>query len=89
METYYATKKLRILHVRTLKESASFLYFQLEANEGLAFYSTIESGQGLNFREISITSPVELSSELDNLLEHFSKQHQLEIIQESIIIDSP
>lgn len=83
-----AHQKLRQLTIRLTKEASSFLYFQLESNEGLAFYSTLESSVGQEFRDLQITHTIEFQEEVNNLLTHFQKQYPLEILEEKEITNS-
>ena len=49
--------------IRVPKKDSAFLYFQLEANEGLCFYSTLESSLGQPYRDIEIKGHTSLETE--------------------------
>jgi hypothetical protein len=66
--------------VRLSKEESSFLYFTMEANEGLCFYSTIEHKIGQTYRDVEIYSPILLYPELLRLLEALKSEIKFEII---------
>lgn len=59
--------------VRVSKEDSSFLYFTLEANEGLCFYSTLKSSEGTNFRDVEIYVPTDLQKNLISELGYLEK----------------
>lgn len=77
------TQKLYHLIIRVPKEHSAFTYFQLEANEGLAFYSTLEHQTGQTYRDIDLKGPLELESEVRRLLDFLSKSFLIEIIHDS------
>ncbi len=79
--------KLRHLILRVAKDQAAFLYFQLEANEGLAFYSTLDQSLKESFRDIELFSPMSLEPELNHFLEAIHPQVNPLIILDEIIDD--
>lgn len=82
-KTYQATKQLRELTVRVRKKDSSFLYFMLESNEGIAFYSTLDESLDVFHRDIEICATPEFSAQVDNLIEHFQKKAKLEILADT------
>ena len=70
------------------KDQAAFTYFQLEANEGLCFYSTLDSSLGAEYREIELFSPLSLKEEVANFLTHLKNEVPYEITTEEILDDS-
>jgi hypothetical protein len=87
MQTYQSTQLLRKIIIRVPKEHSSFCYFTLEANEGMAFYSTLESSLKKQYRDILIHTPIELSENLMNILEHLKHQVDLTILENETITD--
>ena len=66
--------------VKVSKEGSAFLYFILESNEGLCFYSTHASLEDKKSRVISINCTHNLKQQVQKLLEHFSKENPIEIL---------
>jgi hypothetical protein len=64
--------------IRVPKEESAFVYFTLEANEGLAFYSTLQDSLGEGFRDIAIKTHISLEAELDHLIEILGKEIPME-----------
>ncbi len=85
MDTFKETKKLYNIILRLSKKESSFLYFTLESNENIAFYSTIEQDDHYDYRDIDIKCPIELKPNLSGILEHFNKTHSYEILKEQIL----
>lgn len=54
--------------IRVPKEESAFIYFQLEANEGLCFYSTLESSLGRPYRDIELTGAKEFEQEVRRII---------------------
>lgn len=88
METYISSKKLRQVTIRLQKEHSSFFYFTMEANDNIAFYSTLPGERNSSVRDILITLTPELSKTMDQIFEHFKTRYPLEILKDEIIIDS-
>ena len=82
----YITEKNQILHliIRVPKEDAAFFYFQLEANEGLCFYSTLESSMKESYRDITVTAHTGLEAELMHVINRLQATHKLEILKHEI-----
>lgn len=74
--------------IRVPKEESAFTYFQLEANEGLAFYSTLSHQNGDTYRDLEISGSITTLKEVENLLKNLASKFQLEILSEEIIEDS-
>ena len=71
---------LKHLVIRVPKSDAAFTYFQFEANDGLCFYSTLESSLKEPYRDIDIKTHQSLSEELTRLLSYLSKSINMEIL---------
>ena len=59
--------------IRVPKNQSAFTYFQLEANEGLCFYSTLEESLGQLYIDIHICGPQEFKFEVERLLNYLAK----------------
>ena len=83
------TAPIELFHliVRMPKEHSSFLYFQLEASEGLGFYSTIDFQEGDVYRDIDIKGDLKLRSEVMILLNSLKEKTFLEILTDERILD--
>lgn len=83
------TKQNKLKHyiIRVPKSDAAFTYFQFEANDGLCFYSTLESSLKEPFRDIDIKTHESLSEELTRLLTHLGKSINIEILLDEMIDD--
>lgn len=68
--------------IRVPKQDSAFLYFTLESNEGICFYSTLDYEKGIPYRDIEIMGPPEFYDELKNILEHLKSEITFEILQE-------
>ncbi len=75
--------------IRIPKEESAFAYFQLEANEGLAFYSTLPHLDGDTTRDLQITGSITTQKELEHLLSELAKEFKVEILTDEIIEHSP
>ncbi len=79
-----------LLHivVSTIKEESVLVYFMLESNEGLAFYSTVPNEKGDLLRKIDIKSSRTLEKEVRGLLSIVKRvAPSLEIITDEYVAD--
>ena len=86
----YITDNNQVLHliIRVPKEEAAFTYFQLEANEGLSFYSTLEDSMKESYRDITVTAHIGLKEEVMHIVKRLQELFKLEILKEEIKEDS-
>lgn len=75
------------LVLRAPKEESAFIYFQLESNEGLAFYSTLDSSLNAEYRDIELHSPLSLKTELEQFLSYLESKMAIERIVDEVIED--
>jgi hypothetical protein len=87
-DTYIQTKRLRQVVIRLKKAHSSFFYFTMEANDNIAFYSTLPGDKSSDIRDLKITITPELSQQIDQIFEHFKTRYPLEILSDETIIDS-
>ena len=66
--------------IRVSKRDSSMLYFILESNENIAFYSTLPGDKSEAYRDIQINCHISMKPHLDSVLEHFSKKYPLEYL---------
>lgn len=66
--------------IRVPKQESAFTYFTLEANEGIAFYSTLPFEKGDMFRDIQITCSVTLQKELDHIIDVLGRSFAIEFL---------
>ncbi len=59
------------IFIRTKKEDSAFVYHILEAQDGLAAYSTIDFEPHDPFRDLELLVPEELVLQLEALLDSF------------------
>jgi hypothetical protein len=73
--------------VRLNKEDSAFFYFQLEANDGLCFYSTLPYEPHTQYRDIDLKGDILLHSEIKNLLERCQQKFKIDILTNETIPD--
>lgn len=80
----------QVLHliIRVPKSEAAFTYFQLEANEGLCFYSTLDHSLGEPFRDVEIFAPECFEKEVRHLVEGLSKEYPMDILKDERLADA-
>lgn len=70
------------LIIRLPKAHSAFTYFQLEANENLCFYSTLDESLGQPYRDLKIQGSVEFYKATKSLLESLSKQFSIDYLED-------
>ncbi|MBC7713099.1 MAG: hypothetical protein H7177_07155 [Rhizobacter sp.] len=73
--------------IRLSKEDSAFFYFQLEASDGLCFYSTLEHPHHAQYRDIDLKGDVLLKKEMDHLLAECGKRFKIETLVDETILD--
>lgn len=86
-QSYIQTKLLHHLVVRVAKNNSVFVYFTLESNEGLCFYSTLDDSLSTLYRDIDLTVTPEFYENLKQLLASLQKLFPLEIIVDEVKSD--
>jgi hypothetical protein len=79
----------RLFHmiIRVPKDQSAFTYFTFEANDGLCFYSTLETSLGEPYRDIDVKTHVSLKDELLRLIEFLGNDYLIEILKQEEIKD--
>jgi hypothetical protein len=73
--------------VRLNKEDSAFFYFQLEANDGLCFYSTLPYEPHTQYRDLDLKGDILLKNEIDLLIKHCSLKFPVDILINETIPD--
>ena len=81
------TKKLLQMIIEVDKKDSSFIYFTLEANEGLCFYSTLDHQEGDQTRKIDIHLTESLKNEFLTVFNYLKSQLEINIIQDFTEVD--
>ena len=74
------TDQLKILIIEVSKSDSSFVYFTLEANEGLCFYSTLKHEEGDITRKIEISYTKSLENEFLTVFKYLKEKLPITII---------
>ncbi len=73
--------------LRMNKEDSAFFYFQLEANDGLCFYSTLENPPHAQYRDIELKGDIKLKTEILHIIKTCEKKFRIDILTDEIIND--
>lgn len=73
--------------VRLNKEDSAFFYFQLEANDGICFYSTLPYEPHTQYRDIEMKGDILLKKELELLLKNCAQKFKIDILIDETIPD--
>ena len=73
--------------VRLNKEDSAFFYFQLEANDGLCFYSTLPYEPHVQYRDIDLKGDILLKQEINLLLKQCMSKFRIDILIDETIPD--
>lgn len=73
--------------IRLNKEDSAFFYFQLEANDGICFYSTIPHPPHAQYRDIELRGDILLKSEMEQILKECGERFSIEYLVNEIIED--
>lgn len=68
--------------IRIPKEHSAFTYFQLEANENICFYSTLDESLGQPYRDLLIQGSLEFYPETKRILEVLSQKFSLNYLED-------
>lgn len=82
----YSSQLFRYI-VRLNKEDSAFFYFQLEANDGICFYSTLPHEAHAQYRDIEMKGDLLLKTEMSSILDQCSKKFKIDILVDETIPD--
>jgi hypothetical protein len=85
--SYQESHKLYQLTVSLNKSDSSYLYFTLEANEGLCFYSTLEHTKLDVDRKVIINVLPEFKTQVERILSELEKMFEIEYLEKKWISD--
>lgn len=68
--------------IRVPKAHSAFTYFQLEANENLCFYSTLEESLGQPYRDLLLQGSIEFYNETKRLLNQLQQEYPIEYLED-------
>lgn len=92
--TSQRTKKMsnhndQLFHIiiRVNKEDSAYFYFQLEANDGICFYSTLQYPAHAQYRDIDMKGDLSLQNNLRSIINECRKKFAIEILTDQIIQD--
>ena len=74
--------------IRVPKSESAFTYFQLEAREGMCFYSTLPESLGTSYRDLDVKGSLEFKEEFERLIEQLRQEYEIEILLDEVIEDS-
>lgn len=82
--------KDQLIHkiIRLPKDEAAFMYFQLESNEGLCFYSTLDQSLKEPYRDVEVFGHVALKAEIDHFFDYLGQRLNIEVVLDETIDDS-
>ncbi|MCM0605851.1 MAG: hypothetical protein KA715_07140 [Xanthomonadaceae bacterium] len=79
----HASTQAEKLRIRVTKEASAFVYFILEAQEGVTAYSTLPNKQGDEHRDLELCFSPEFKGEVLRVLEELLKsQITIQMIQQ-------
>lgn len=73
--------QIQTLIIRIPKDQAAFTYFQLESNEGLFFYSTLEESLKEPYRDLQLNYHQSLETEALQFLKYLENEVKIIILE--------
>lgn len=73
--------------IRLNKEDSAFFYFQLEANDGICFYSTLDYPVHAQYRDIDLKGDIKLLDQMRHIIKQCEIKFKIEILVDEIIQD--
>ena len=77
------TDQIHTIIIRVTKKDSSYVYFTLEANEGLCFYSTLDHQKESEFRDIEINLTNSLVNEFLTVFNFIKEKLEVTVLQDS------
>ena len=89
MPNLFSQQSSQLFHyiIRLDKEDSAFFYFQLEANDGLCFYSTLKYEPHTQYRDIELKGDILLKEEIIHLIKRCSEKFKIDILVDETIPD--
>ena len=76
------TDQIHTIIIRVPKKDSSYVYFTLEANEGLCFYSTLEHQKHSDIRDIQIKLTKSLLNEFLTVYKFLCQNIEVSILED-------
>ena len=76
------TDKVHTIIIQVEKKDSSYVYFTLEANEGLCFYSTLEHQKESPFRQIEINLTRSLVNEFLTVYRSLNDKLEIMVVED-------
>jgi hypothetical protein len=76
------TDQIHTIIIRVPKKDSSYVYFTLEANEGLCFYSTLEHQNQSDVRDIQIKLTKSLLNEFLTVYKFLCRNIEVSILED-------
>jgi len=76
--------EVKKLVIKVPKEESAFVYFTLEANEGIASHSTLPFNEGDPYRLIAMFSPIDFFPELQRIIHELGKKFEVVIVEQPV-----
>lgn len=73
--------------LRLNKENTAFFYFQLEASDGLCFYSTLDHPLHAQYRDVDLKGDILLKNEIQQIISECQKRFSIDILIDETISD--
>ncbi len=80
-DTYLSSGQLFKSTIRVPKEHSVFLYFIIEALEGICFFSTLDFEKGQTYRDIEFSGSIECYEDFQNILKKLAQEIPLTILE--------
>lgn len=77
------TDQIHTIIIRVPKKDSSYVYFTLEANEGLCFYSTLKHQKESPFRDIEIKLTNSLTNEFLTVFKFLSDNIEVTVLEDN------
>jgi len=73
--------------IRLNKQDSSTIYFYLESNENIVFYSTLESSLKEGYRDIEIKGSIDFIEDFKRMFQYICTKIKIQTIQEIQIVE--
>lgn len=87
-QTHSQTKQLSHYVLRVPKDEAFFVYFTLEACEGMAFFSTLDESLKREYRDIDVKLTPEWEDAFEQTLGRLQEFGRVDVLVKELIQDS-
>lgn len=85
--TYEKDQLIYQMQLRTPNADSIFLYYTLEACDHLCFYSTLNSVEGQQYREVKVQCTIEMKPLLQAVIQHLAATISFELVSAGEVLD--